>query len=670
MQRIEWCIDLETQNKVVTLPTKKLNKAYLMEQIKHECGVAMVRLLKPLSYYKEKYGTWMYGLNKLYLMMEKQHNRGQEAAGLAALKLQAEPGDEYMFRERAQGNTAIQEIFASVHSKFSNFSSEELADADFAGKNIPFAGEIYMGHLRYSTTGKRGLSYVHPFLRRNNWRAKNLCLCANFNMTNVQEIFDHIAVKGQHPRMLSDTYLLLEQLGHRLDREAERCFVAAESQGLTDRHITEYIESNINVANILKESAPVWDGGYVVCGITGSGETFVLRDPWGIRPAFYYKSDDVFALASERPVLQTSFGLEAEDIVELQPGQAIMTNRKGEMRIEQILPAQKLAACSFERVYFSRGSDIDIYKERKEMGRRLVPSILKAINNEVDNTVFSYIPNTAEAAYYGLYQGFEEYLNQQKTHEITELLKNPAYSSEASKAALEKRIAEVLARHIRAEKVAWKDIKMRTFIAEGNSRNDLAAHVYDITYGSVVPNVDNLVVIDDSIVRGTTLRESILRILDRLHPKRIVIVSSSPQVRYPDYYGIDMANMNEFIAFRAAIALHEERGTMNLLTDIYRRCKAQEDLPKEQVQNYIRELYEPFTELEINAKMVELLRPAGVDTEIHMVYLSIEDLHKACPNSPGDWYFSGHFPTPGGNKCVNAAFIRYMEGHQAALLSQ
>ncbi len=641
-----------------------------MEQIKHECGVAMVRLLKPLSYYKEKYGTWMYGLNKLYLMMEKQHNRGQEAAGLAALKLQAEPGDEYMFRERAQGNTAIQEIFASVHSKFSNFSSEELADADFAGKNIPFAGEIYMGHLRYSTTGKRGLSYVHPFLRRNNWRAKNLCLCANFNMTNVQEIFDHIAVKGQHPRMLSDTYLLLEQLGHRLDREAERCFVAAESLGLTDRHITEYIESNINVANILKESAPVWDGGYVVCGITGSGETFVLRDPWGIRPAFYYKSDDVFALASERPVLQTSFGLEAEDIVELQPGQAIMTNRKGEMRIEQILPAQKLAACSFERVYFSRGSDIDIYKERKEMGRRLVPSILKAINNEVDNTVFSYIPNTAEAAYYGLYQGFEEYLNQEKTHEITELLKNPAYSSEASKVALEKRIAEVLARHIRAEKVAWKDIKMRTFIAEGNSRNDLAAHVYDITYGSIVPNVDNLVVIDDSIVRGTTLRESILRILDRLHPKRIVIVSSSPQVRYPDYYGIDMANMNEFIAFRAAIALHEERGTMNLLTDIYRRCKAQEDLPKEKVKNYIRELYEPFTELEINAKMVELLRPAGVDTEIHMVYLSIEDLHKACPNSPGDWYFSGHFPTPGGNKCVNAAFIRYMEGHQAALLSQ
>ena len=640
-----------------------------MEQIKHECGVAMVRLLQPLSYYKEKYGTWMYGLNKLYLMMEKQHNRGQEAAGLAALKLQAEPGDEFMFRERAQGNTAIQEIFAAVHAKFSTFTPEELADVDFAGKNIPFVGEIYMGHLRYSTTGKRGLSYVHPFLRRNNWRAKNLCLCANFNMTNVQEIFDHIAVKGQHPRMLSDTYLLLEQLGHRLDREAERCFAEAESLGLTDRDITEHIESRINVANILKESAPVWDGGYVVCGITGSGETFVLRDPWGIRPAFYYKDDEVFALASERPVLQTTFGLEANDIVELQPGQAIMTNRKGELRIEQILPAQKLASCSFERVYFSRGSDIDIYQERKEMGRRLVPSILKAINNEVDNTVFSYIPNTAEAAYYGLYQGFEEYLNHQKTQAITALLKDPAYSSEAGKTALETRIAQVLSRHIRAEKVAWKDIKMRTFIAEGNSRNDLAAHVYDITYGSVLPHVDNLVVIDDSIVRGTTLRESILRILNRLHPKRIVIVSSSPQVRYPDYYGIDMANMDEFIAFRAAIALHQERGTMNMLTNLYHRCKSQENIPKEKVQNFIRELYAPFTEEDLNIKMIELLRPTGVDTEIHMVYLSIEDLHKACPNSPGDWYFSGYYPTPGGNKCVNAAFIRYMETHQAELLS-
>ena len=629
-----------------------------MEQLKHECGVAMVRLLKPLSHYKARYGTWAYGLNKLYLMMEKQHNRGQEAAGLAALKLNANPGEEFMFRERAMGNTAIQQIFAAVHEKFANFSSSELADADFAGKNIPFAGEIYMGHLRYATTGKRGLSYVHPFLRRDNWRAKNLCICANFNMTNVQEIFDHIAVKGQHPRMLSDTYLLLEQLGHRLDRESERCFAAAEALGLSDRDITEYIERHIDVANVLRESVPVWDGGYVVCGITGSGETFVLRDPWGIRPAFWYKNDEVFALASERPVLQTTFDLEVDDILELQPGQALITSRNGELRIEQILEPKRFAACSFERVYFSRGSDRDIYRERKEMGRRLVPDILKAINYEVDNTVLSYIPNTAESAYYGMIQGFEEYLNEQKTREITSLL---AQAEPGREEETQARIREILSRGVRAEKVAWKDIKMRTFIAEGNSRNDLAAHVYDITYGSLRPGVDNLVVIDDSIVRGTTLRESIIRILDRLHPKRIVIVSSSPQVRYPDYYGIDMANMDEFIAFKAAIALHEERGTQALLRDIYNRCKAQAHLPKEEIRNYVCELYEPFTVEEINAKMIELLRPTDVKTEIHLVYLTLDGLHKACPTSPGDWYFSGCYPTPGGNKCVNEAFIRYME---------
>ena len=628
-----------------------------MEQLKHECGVAMVRLLKPLSHYKARYGTWAYGLNKLYLMMEKQHNRGQEAAGLAALKLNANPGEEFMFRERAMGNTAIQQIFATVHEKFANYSSSELADADFAGKNIPFAGEIYMGHLRYATTGKRGLSYVHPFLRRDNWRAKNLCICANFNMTNVQEIFDHIAVKGQHPRMLSDTYLLLEQLGHRLNRESERCFAAAEAMGLSDRDITNYIEQHIDVANVLRESAPVWDGGYVVCGITGSGETFVLRDPWGIRPAFWYKNDEVLpwpasALCCNH--LRSRSGRNCG----AQPGQALITSRNGELRVEQILEPKTLSACSFERVYFSRGSDRDIYHERKEMGRRLVPDILKAINYEVENTVFSYIPNTAESAYYGMIQGFEEYLNEQKTREITALL---AESANGEESATQAKIGQILSRRIRAEKVAWKDIKMRTFIAEGNSRNDLAAHVYDITYGSIRPGVDNLVVIDDSIVRGTTLRESIIRILDRLHPKRIVIVSSSPQVRYPDYYGIDMANMDEFIAFKAAVALHEERGTQHVLRDIYNRCKAQAHLPKEEIHNYVCELYEPFSVEEINAKMIELLRPTEVKTEIHLVYLSLEGLHKACPTSPGDWYFSGCYPTPGGNKCVNDAFIRYME---------
>lgn len=628
-----------------------------MEQLKHECGIAMVRLLKPMAYYQQRYGTWMYGLNKLYLMMEKQHNRGQEGAGLAALKLGAEPGEEYFFRERAMGNTAIQEVFSAVHNKLANFSPTELADVDFASKNIPFVGEIYMGHLRYSTTGKRGLSYVHPFLRRNNWRAKNLCICANFNMTNVQEIFDSIAVKGQHPRMLSDTYLLLEQLGHRLDREAERRFAEAEQKGLQDRDITQYIEAHIDVANILREAAPIWDGGYCICGITGSGETFTLRDPWGIRPAFWYKNDEVFAVASERPVLQTTFDLESDEIKELQPGEALITSYTGELRVVQILPPQQRQSCSFERVYFSRGSDCDIYRERKEMGRQLVPDILKVINHEVEDTVFSYIPNTAEAAYYGMVQGFDDYLNQKKTKEIVAL----TTSYQGREEEINARIAEILSHRIRTEKVAWKDIKMRTFIAEGNSRNDLAAHVYDITYGSLRAGQDNLVIIDDSIVRGTTLRESILRIMNRLHPKRIVIVSSSPQVRYPDYYGIDMANMDEFIAFRAAIALHEERGTRALLNDIYRRCKAQEHLPKEEIVNYVTELYAPFSVDEINQKMVELLRPEGVTTEIHLVYLSLEGLHRACPTSSGDWYFSGHYPTPGGNKCVNDAFIRYME---------
>lgn len=627
-----------------------------MEQLKHECGIAMVRLLKPMAYYQQRYGTWMYGLNKLYLMMEKQHNRGQEGAGLAALKLGAEPGEEYFFRERAIGNTAIQEIFSTVHNKLANYSPTELADVDFASKNIPFVGEIYMGHLRYSTTGKRGLSYVHPFLRRNNWRAKNLCICANFNMTNVQEIFDNIAVKGQHPRMLSDTYLLLEQLGHRLDREAERRFAEAEVKGLQDRDITRYIEEHIDVTNILREAASIWDGGYCICGITGSGETFTLRDPWGIRPAYWYKNDEVFAVASERPVLQTTFDLESDEVKELQPGEALITSHTGELRIVQILPAQQHQSCSFERVYFSRGSDCDIYRERKEMGRQLVPDILKVINNEVEDTVFSYIPNTAEAAYYGMVQGFDDYLNKKKTKEIVALT-----TSLRGEEEMNAQIEKILSHRIRTEKVAWKDIKMRTFIAEGNSRNDLAAHVYDITYDSLRPGKDNLVIIDDSIVRGTTLRESILRIMDRLHPKRIVIVSSSPQVRYPDYYGIDMTNMDEFIAFRAAIALHKERGTCAVLEDIYRRCKAQEHLPKEQIVNYVTELYAPFSVDEINQKMVELLRPEGVTTEIHFVYLSLEGLHKACPTSPGDWYFSGHYPTPGGNKCVNDAFIRYME---------
>lgn len=611
----------------------------------------MVRLLKPLSYYEKKYGTWMYGLNKLYLLMEKQHNRGQEGAGLACVKMQAAPGEEFMFRERGLGGGAIQEIFGNVHRQFAGFSEEQLHDADFAARHVPFAGEIYMGHLRYSTTGKSGLSYVHPFLRRNNWRAKNLCICANFNMTNVMEIFDEIAVKGQHPRMVSDTYILLEQLGHRLDRESERCFAEALRLGLENTGITRYIEEHINLCNVLKLSAPVWDGGYVLCGVTGSGELFTLRDPWGIRPAFWYKDDEILVVASERPVIQTALDVEADTVHELQPGQGLFMNQKGGMRTEQVLEAKNYAACSFERVYFSRGSDMDIYRERKELGRSLVEPILKAVGGEVDNTVLGYIPNTAEAAYYGMLQGFNEYLNAQKADEIAKLGGNLTPDN----------LERILSRRIRSEKVAWKDIKMRTFIAEGNSRNDLAAHVYDITYGSVRPGVDNLVVIDDSIVRGTTLRESIIRIMDRLHPRRIVVVSSSPQVRYPDYYGIDMANMDEFIAFRAAIALHRDRGMEARLMEIYEKCKAQEMLPKEEVINYVREVYEPFTSEDISEKMARMLRPEGVHTEIHIVFQSLEGLHRACPHSPGDWYFSGHYPTPGGNKRVNEAYINYIE---------
>ncbi len=622
-----------------------------MEPLKHECGVAMVRLLKPLSYYEKKYGTWMYGLNKLYLLMEKQHNRGQEGAGLACVKMQAAPGEEFMFRQRGLGSGAIQEIFGNVHKEFNGFTSEQLHDADFSARYVPFAGEIYMGHLRYSTTGKSGLSYVHPFLRRNNWRAKNLCICANFNMTNVSEIFDVIAVKGQHPRMVSDTYILLEQLGHRLDRESERCFEEAKAKGLENTDITRYIEDHINLSNVLKQSAPVWDGGYVLCGVTGSGELFSMRDPWGIRPAFYYKDDEVLVIASERPVIQTTLDVEAEEVHELLPGQGIFMTKEGVMHTEQVLEAKNYAACSFERVYFSRGSDVDIYRERKELGRTLVEPILKAVNGEIDNTVLGYVPNTAEAAYYGMLQGFNEYLNKEKANEIEALGANITHD----------KLHAILSRRIRSEKVAWKDIKMRTFIAEGNSRNDLAAHVYDVTYGSVRAGVDNLVVIDDSIVRGTTLRESIIRIMDRLHPKRIVVVSSSPQVRYPDYYGIDMARMEEFIAFRAAIALHKDRGLEQRLDEIYAKCKAQENLPKEQVVNYVREVYKPFTSEEISEKMAEMLRPEGVTTEIHIVYQSLDGLHKACPHSPGDWYFSGHYPTPGGNKRVNEAFIHYYE---------
>ena len=572
-----------------------------MEQLKHECGVAMIRLLKPLSYYERKYGTWRYGLNKLYLMMEKQHNRGQEGAGVACVNLDAPAGDEYMFREKAEGKDAITEIFKRVDESF--------------------AGQLYMGHLRYSTTGKSGLQYVHPFLRRNNWRAKNLCLCGNFNMTNIDEVFSFITAQGQSPRIYSDSYITLELMGHRLDREVERLFVEAKDQNLQGKDITTYIDNHVEIANVLKTTMPHFDGGYVMCGLTGSGELFAVRDPWGIRPAFWYQDDEIVVLASERPVIQTTFDLHADDIQELKPGQSLIVRKSGKMCLEQILPEKALSACSFERIYFSRGSDRDIYLERKRLGEQLTPAIMRAISNDVTNTVFSYIPNTAEVAFYGMTDGIRK-----QNHDV------------------------------RIEKVVWKDIKLRTFISDGAERNDLAAHVYDITYGSLTPYEDNLVIIDDSIVRGTTLKESIFKILDRLHPKKIVMVSSSPQIRYPDYYGIDMSRLEELCAFRAAIELIKERGMQQLIADTYRNCKT-----APLAANHVRAIYAPFSVDEINQKIVEMLSPDGMRAPVELVYQSIEGLHKACPNHPGDWYFTGHYPTPGGIRMVNQAFVNYVE---------
>ena len=624
-----------------------------MEKNIHEdCGVAMIRLLKPLEYYQEKYGTWMYALNKLYLMMEKQHNRGQEGAGMASVKLDSEPGNEYMFRERAEGKNAVAEIFANVHKHYKNLSQEQLSDVSFAKTNLPFAGDLYMGHLRYSTTGKSGLSYVHPFLRRNNWKAKNLCMCGNFNMTNIGDVFEILTEQGQCPRIYSDTNILLELMGHRLDREVERNFVDAQKLGLEKRAITNYIEENVQMSNVLKTTMQHFDGGYVICGLTGSGEMFSIRDPWSIRPAFYYKNDEIVVLASERPVLQTTFDLECDDIQELKPGQALIVNKRGECSLQQILEPKQNAACSFERIYFSRGSDRDIYKERETLGRQLTEPVLKAVDYDTEHTVLSYIPNTAEVAFYGLVHGFKEQIDKKKVEQIAAL---------GSKASSEE-VYRIIHQDVRSEKVAWKDIKLRTFITEGNSRNDLASHVYDVTYECIKPYEDNLVIIDDSIVRGTTLKESILRILDRLHPKKIVVVSSAPQIRFPDYYGIDMPHPEEFCVFRAVIELIGERGMDNLLREVYENCKKELAKPKgETISNAVRAVYKPFTVDEINKKIVEMLRPEGMTTPVELVFQSVEGLHNAIPNHPGDWYFTGNYPTPGGMRLVNEAFVSYYE---------
>lgn len=621
-----------------------------MEILKHECGIAMVRLLKPLNYYEEKYGTSQYGLNKLYLLMEKQHNRGQEGAGIGCVNLKARPGNEYVYRERGLGSGAISEIFDNARKRIIA-AQESNEDTN----NLPFLGEIYMGHLRYSTTGKHGISYVHPFLRRNNWKSRNLLLCGNFNITNVEEVFSKVVEEGQHPRIYSDTVILLEQIGYYLDKENQRLYDKFKAEGFDGVALTNKIEDNIDIANVIKEPSKTWDGGFVICGADGSGDIFILRDPNGIRPCFYYLDDEVFVAASERPVIQTAMNVRIGDIKELEPGEAIMVSKHGKVTTKQILPKLDNQKCSFERIYFSRGSDADIYKERKLLGKNLTEKILKAVDYDLDNTILSFIPNTAEVAYIGMCEGVDEY---EKELQCKEILKLDSHAP-----GFPDKIKEILNKRVRKEKIAIKDIKLRTFIAEGKSRNELAAHVYDVTYGQVKNDVDNLVIIDDSIVRGTTLKQSIVRILDRLHPKRIVVVSSSPQVRYPDYYGIDMSRMAEFCAFRAAIALIQERGMGDLITSTYKKCKAQEDWKKEDVVNYVKEIYAPFTDEEISNKIAEMITGPEIKAEVKLVYQSIEGLHNAIPNHPGDWYFSGNYPTPGGNKMVNQAFINWYEGN-------
>ncbi|MDR2840845.1 MAG: amidophosphoribosyltransferase [Paludibacter sp.] len=588
----------------------------------------MIRLLKPLDYYQQKYGTWQYGLQKMYLLMEKQHNRGQEGAGLATVKLDMPAGEEYIWRERNEGKNAIQEIFAQV----SNIPDAAIDNPEIAKQTLPYAGELYLGHLRYSTTGRSGLSYVHPFLRRHNWKNRTLVLAGNFNLTNVDELFEYLTLKGQHPRDKGDTFLLLEQLGYLLDKEVQSKYDQLKLRYSNDLAITRKIEENLNIASFIRKAEKLWDGGYAICGILGHGDMFAFRDSKGIRPAYYFKDDEIVVIASERPVIQTAMNVKEEDVHELGEGEALIVKKSGEVMFETIrIPDGKSAKCSFERIYFSRGNDKDIYNERKKLGELLSTPILQAIDNDIDNSVFSFIPNTAEVAFYGMTEQIERQTG--KT--------------------------------VNTQKVLLKDIKLRTFISKNNERDDLATHVYDITYGSIRRNKqDNLVAIDDSIVRGTTLKQSILKILNRLEPKKIVIVSSSPQVRFPDYYGIDMSQMSEFCAFRAAIQLLKDMGLQKIIDDVYQKSKAQENLPKEQVHNYVQEIYEPFTVEQISGKIAQMLTPAEVDCPVELVYQTVEGLHIACPNHSGDWYFTGNYPTAGGNRLVNQAFINYYEGKE------
>ncbi|WP_248724458.1 amidophosphoribosyltransferase [Seonamhaeicola sp. ML3] len=624
--------------------------------LKHECGIAVIRLLKPLEYYKEKYGSAFYGVNKMYLMMEKQHNRGQDGAGFASIKLDTKPGERYISRVRSIQQQPIQDIFGQINDRINSSFKENpeyVDDVAAQKKNIPYIGEVLLGHVRYGTFGKNSVESVHPFLRQNNWMHRNLIMAGNFNMTNVKELFGNLIELGQHPKEYTDTITVMEKIGHFLDDAVSKIYKDLKREGYNKREASPLIAERLKLSKLLKRAAKNWDGGYAMAGLIGHGDMFVLRDPAGIRPAYYYQDDEVVVVASERPVIQTVFNVPFESVHELPPGNAIIAKKSGAVKIKQILEPLERKACSFERIYFSRGSDAEIYQERKTLGKLLMPKVMEAINNDTKNTVFSYIPNTAETSFYGMVETAENELNKTKTKTILNGQRN--ISAE--------KVTEILSERIRTEKIAIKDVKLRTFITEDSSRDDLVAHVYDITYGVVKPD-DNLVIIDDSIVRGTTLKKSILKMLDRLSPKKIIVVSSAPQIRYPDCYGIDMANLESLVAFRAALALHKDNNTYDTIETVYKKCKAQINLADKEVKNFVKEIYDPFTDKQISNKIAELLSDETIKAEVKIIFQPVENLHKACPKNLGDWYFTGNYPTVGGNRVVNKAFINFYEGNK------
>tara|TARA_E500000318_G_scaffold33406_2_gene32979 strand:- start:481 stop:2379 length:1899 start_codon:yes stop_codon:yes gene_type:complete len=626
----------------------------MSDPIKHECGISLIRLLKPLEYYKEKYGTAFYGVNKMYLMMEKQHNRGQDGAGFASIKMDMDPGERYMSRVRSAQQQPIQDIFAQINNRINTALTEHPEHEDdvaWQKKNIPYIGELLMGHVRYGTFGKNSIENVHPFLRQNNWMHRNLIVAGNFNMTNVDELFGNLVELGQHPKEKADTVTVMEKIGHFLDDAVAKLYKQIKKEGYTKREASALIAERLNVAKILRKASKNWDGGYAMSGLIGHGDAFVMRDPAGIRPAYYYQDDEVVVVASERPVIQTVFNVNFEDVKELDPGHAVIIKKSGSTALKKILEPTERKACSFERIYFSRGSDKEIYQERKKLGKLVFPEILKSIDNDLENAVFSYIPNTAETSFFGMVKEAQNYLNKKKEEQILAL--GPNMTGE--------QLHKILSVRPRIEKVAIKDAKLRTFITQDSSRDDLVTHVYDISYGSV-KSTDNLVIIDDSIVRGTTLKRSILKILDRLSPKKIVVVSSAPQIRYPDCYGIDMAKLEDFVAFKAAKALHEDHGTTHLIKEIYEKCLTQTDPSNKNAVNYVKEFYAPFSAKQISKKIGEILSPEGINAEVEIIYQTIEGLHSACPHNLGDWYFTGNYPTPGGNRIVNKAFVNFFEG--------